>query len=564
MAGTRELRALLNTDFDTLKVGVTYISFQSIWPKLLVTATDAQTACAKTPSAHLDQVREFLENTTLDDLQKRSTWANPLMKSLVLIAPREGDILPTRAGYDDESNSLNIGINEFIGGPSIWWTMADALASKLLSNQTPRVLDAITVYPSGEVETNEIDLLGEKFSLKDGDFFTQIINRRTTIQKKRDDLIAINSARQAPATERSTLHQNAVEGSYDAEIKQLTASEKAFKLLANAAAYGILVELNVDERTGDYRRKPIAGDESDDDYDDDFEEDAEREFMAGTNKGFEVDLYDGGPTRREWKVSKFEKPGTYFAPHIGTHITAGGRLLLAVCERLASDRDIGYVFCDTDSMAFARPENMGRDEFNNRVDEIVEWFAPLYQYTPVKDDDEGKLLSILNYEDANKHYDKRQERQEPLYCIAVSAKRYVLYNPADFEGGIKNATPFELEHLNRFIADCLDGETPKFYPLFRKVSAHGTGFISQPADYKISMPKPEFEAKRERDEKGKPTGKGKALTSNARADEMLGDVWRKFVLAVRAEKRLHSKRVSAPTFRPGSGDGVMPAHERSF
>ena len=24
------------------------------------------------------------------------------------------------------------------------------------------------------------------------------------------------------------------------------------------------------------------------------------------------------------------------------------------------------------------------------------------------------------------------------------------------------------------------------------------------------------------------------------------------------------KRVSTPTFRPGSGNGVMPAHERSF
>lgn len=251
-------------------------------------------------------------------------------------------------------------------------------------------------------------------------------------------------------------------------------------------------------------------------------------------------MYDGEPTRREWTVRKFEKPGTYFAPHIGTHITAGGRLLLAISERLAANRGIGYVFCDTDSMAFTRPQSTGRDEFKNRVDEIVEWFGPLYPYLPAKDDD-GKSLSILNYEDANKHYDKRRELQEPLYCIAVSAKRYVLYNLIDFEGAVKNATPFEREHLNTFIADCLDGEPPEFYPLFRKVSAHGTGFISQPVNYKISMPKPEFEARRKRDRKGKPTGKGKALTSNARADEMLGDVWRKFVLATCAEKRLRTR-----------------------
>jgi hypothetical protein len=114
----------------------------------------------------------------------------------------------------------------------------------------------------------------------------------------------------------------------------------------------------------------------------------------------------------------------------------------------------------------------------------------------------------------------------------------VLYYLVPLDEAKRNAIPFELEHLNRFIAECLDGEEPEFYPLFRKVSAHGTGFITQPGDYQICIPKPEFEARRERDEKGKPTGKGKALTSNARADEMLGDVWRKFVLATHAKKQL--------------------------
>jgi hypothetical protein len=527
------LRKLLdNKCYLAAVIGSSFKYYASqIWPELLETAQAAKAACEQTPAAHLDNVRAFLENTSFDDLRKQSVRENPLMKSLVLIAPAKGDILPERAGYDDD-NSLNIGANEVIDGPPAWWAMADALASKITSRQTPRIIDAITVYPIGQVETNEIDLFAEKFSLKNGDFFTQIINRRTAIQKKRDELVGRSKAQPANA-----LENNAAESLYDAEIKQFTASERALKLLANSTAYGILVELNVDDRTGDYRKKPIAGDDSDEDYDDDFEEDAVEKFLAATNKGFAVDLYDGAPVCREIKVGKFEKPGTHFAPHIATHITAGGRLLLAICERLAADRGIGYVFCDTDSMTFARPRDMERDKFHASVDEIVNWFAPLYPYSPAHDDN-GKPLSILNYEDVNNHPDIRKKSREPVYCIAVSAKRYALYNFVPLAEVKRSATPFQLEHLNRFIADYLDGEEPEFYPLFRKVSAHGTGFVTQPSDYQISMPKPEFEPRRERDEKGKPTGKGKALTSNARADEMLGDVWRKFVLATSANKPL--------------------------
>lgn len=82
-----------------------------------------------------------------------------------------------------------------------------------------------------------------------------------------------------------------------------------------------------------------------------------------------------------------EKPGPYFAGPIGTFIAAGGRLLLGLAERLAADRGVGYVFCDTDSMAFARPAAMAREEFLRRVNEVVDWFTPLSPYK-----DRGPLL----------------------------------------------------------------------------------------------------------------------------------------------------------------------------
>ena len=86
-------------------------------------------------------------------------------------------------------------------------------------------------------------------------------------------------------------------------------------------------------------------------------------------------------------------------------------------------------------------------------------------------------------------------------------------------------------HLKRVIDECLDGKEPERYPLFRKISAHGTGGLKQPSDYEHGMPAPHEElAWRTRDQYGK--FEGELLAANPLAEEMLRDVWRKFVLSV--------------------------------
>jgi hypothetical protein len=77
----------------------------------------------------------------------------------------------------------------------------------------------------------------------------------------------------------------------------------------------------------------------------------------------------------------------------------------------------GYAFCDTDFIAFARPEGMRRRLFTEKVKRITDLFNSLSPY-------EGDA-PILEYEDTN--FDK-EENLKPLYFIGVSAKRYVLYN----------------------------------------------------------------------------------------------------------------------------------------
>src|SRR5215468_4125204 len=46
-----------------------------------------------------------------------------------------------------------------------------------------------------------------------------------------------------------------------------------------------------------------------------------------------------------------EEPGKWFAPHIASLITSGGRLLLGMLERCIADAGGTFLFCDTDSAA---------------------------------------------------------------------------------------------------------------------------------------------------------------------------------------------------------------------
>jgi hypothetical protein len=145
------------------------------------------------------------------------------------------------------------------------------------------------------------------------------------------------------------------------------------------------------------------------------------------------------------RVRNVEEPGRYFHPLLATFITGGARLKLAIVERLAEDSGISWAFCDTDSMALAKPEGMDEAEFLERAERVREWFTPLNPY-----EHKGPLFKL---EDANKHIEdsKTTDQLEPLYAFAVSAKRYALFN--------------------------IDGQGR---PVLRKVSAHGLGHLLPP------------------------------------------------------------------------------------
>jgi DNA-binding XRE family transcriptional regulator len=339
-------------------IEVIYCDFKSQYPTVnaLMGLQDLLLAKEVNTRECTREAQELLERVTPDDLLRPETWKN--LRILVKVLPR-GDLLPVRTDY---GTGKQTGDNPLNAEPT-WYTLPDVAASKIRIGKVPEILEALELVPEGRQEgLRQIKLFGDDrytVDLDRDDFFTRVIDLRSEIKAE---------ARRAESA---------------AEREHLDGLEQALKLIANATSYGTLLEIKQSEPTV---------------------------------KGEKVTVWDnnGSVTAR---APVLEEPGTYFFGPAGALIPAGGRLLLAMAEALAEREGIGYAFCDTDSMAFARPEGMSRKEFQDKVKRIATSFDALSPY-------EGDA-PLLELEDIN--FD--QERNlKPLYFIGVSAKRYVLYN----------------------------------------------------------------------------------------------------------------------------------------
>ena len=184
--------------------------------------------------------------------------------------------------------------------------------------------------------------------------------------------------------------------------------EKAIKILANSTSYGIFIEI----------------------------------LRDNAPKPEELTLFGSDGSETSIQTTALEEPGRFFHPLLGTLITGAARLMLALAERVVMDEELEWVFCDTDSLAIARLEGMSRETFHDKVDRVVDWFTLLNPYE--------KSGSILQKEDEN-FAPGGSGQPEPLYTLAISAKRYALFN---------------LDDQRR--------------PILRKGSQHGLGHLKPP------------------------------------------------------------------------------------
>lgn len=370
----REIRQVMLCDF--LSMYPTVCTLMGLWRFVIA---DGMTWLDTT-----DETRGLLARIDLEALQSQATWGQ--LTTLVRVLP-DADIFPVRAGYEDEA-ATTIGANYLSSEWSLWFTLADCIAAKLLTGKAPKVVEAITFSP-GEVQSglHPINIAGKPEYGVDPvttDFFKRVIELRQSV--KREMKAALGDER-----------------------IRLDTEQHALKICANSTSYGIWVEVNVETRPF---RKSVT-----------------------------VHSATCGPF--SFKTNKAEMPGTYFHPLLATLITGAARLMLAIAERLIIDQGLEWSFCDTDSMAIARPDGMGPDEFAQRSATVVDWFAALNPY------EFGG--SILKIEDVNASLETG--KPEPLHCLAISSKRYALFNYA-----------------------------PDDTPIMRKVSAHGLGHLLKPYD----------------------------------------------------------------------------------
>lgn len=271
----------------------------------------------------------------------------------------------------------------------MWFTLADVLVSKILTGRTPKILQAIRFTPKQKQE---------------GLLPVTVSERR--IDPNKDDFY------RSLIEHRLTLEDRKA-GASKAVADRLEADRKAIKILANATSYGIFVELNIKE----YVRP--------------------QKMLGHGIRGRTQHL----------RSAKLEQPGRYFHPLLGTLITGAARLMLALAERQVVDQGLDWAFCDTDSMAIANVSKLKLSDFRKRANAVQDWFVDLNPY--------GRNESILQLEKVNfpKSGPTSVGAIDPPHCLAISSKRYVLYNAGN------------------------DGS-----PIVRKASGHGLGHLLPPYD----------------------------------------------------------------------------------
>lgn len=170
-----------------------------------------------------ETIRQLLNTVTLNNLQRPETWK--LLTALVRVQP-EWDVFPVRAPYEEETQAT-IAANHLKADQPLWFTVADCIASKLLTGVSPNIVEALIFEPGKpQSDLKAIGIGGNQNYLVDpirDDLYKRLIELRNDVKVTRDK-------------------------AKGAEWEALDTEQNAIKIAANATSYGIFVEVNVKER----------------------------------------------------------------------------------------------------------------------------------------------------------------------------------------------------------------------------------------------------------------------------------------------------------------------------
>lgn len=190
-----------------LAVPVVHLDFVSMYPTVnaLMKLWSFHIAERITIDDATEETRQLLERVDVWGCLDSALW--PVLTTLVLVEP-DGDVLPVRARYEEGRDGWQIGLNPLWGEPR-WYTLADVIASKLLSGRAPRILRATRLRATGQFPgLKPLKLRGDmEIDPYADDPFQLVVERRARTAK--DDPL-----------------------------------NRFLKIFANGTAYGILAELN--------------------------------------------------------------------------------------------------------------------------------------------------------------------------------------------------------------------------------------------------------------------------------------------------------------------------------
>ncbi len=196
----------------------------------------------------------------------------------------------------------------------------------------------------------------------------------------------------------------------------------ALKVIANSTAYGAFVELN-EQREPHYKYRKVKGQKK-----------KVREY-----NNVKVDVYSGEHQHRQ-PLYDLEIPGKLYFPLLGSLITSGGRLLLAMAEQCVIEAGGTWLFCDTDSIAVVASPKGGtvypsRREEESAMDERELAPIPILRHRDVLAiADRFRSLNpysfggdLLKVEEVNyKNGDPKTRELRTVHGYGISAKRYSL------------------------------------------------------------------------------------------------------------------------------------------
>ena len=213
----------------------------------------------------------------------------------------DGDVLPLRAKYG--GSDWQIGVNYVYASSddpddALWYSWPDLVASVLLTGKQPRIVEAFEIEPSGKAEGLKPIVFRGKVPIdpRTQDFFKTVIEERNRLAARTD----------LDKSERDRL-------------------KRSLKTFGSATSYGIFAQMDRKE----------------------------------SNKPVKLTCYGIDPEPYECTVKHPESPGEFCFPPLASLITGGSHLLLALLERLVTDRGGTYAMEDTDSWRSSRAKRVG-------------------------------------------------------------------------------------------------------------------------------------------------------------------------------------------------------------